>query len=160
MAEALGPRLLGKRVATEDAVTLLETAIEPGDRVCLEGNNQKQADFLAEALAACDPARVHDLHLVQSVLALPSHMSLATFYRAIVALRSYFPTIAALGAARAPWRSLKAHGEAAEAVMLHATGNVNTHRGAIFHLGLLCAAIGALSAEGRACTSRAACACG
>lgn len=85
-------------------------------------------------------------------------MSLATFYRAIVALRSYFPTIAALGAARAPWRSLKAHGEAAEAVMLSATGGVNTHRGAIFHLGLLCAAIGALHARGRACTSRAACA--
>jgi malonate decarboxylase alpha subunit len=50
--------------------------IAPGDRVCLEGNNQKQADFLAESLAACDPARVHDLHLVQSVLALPSHIEL------------------------------------------------------------------------------------
>ena len=76
VADALGPRLRGKRVATEDAVALLEAAIEPGDRVCLEGNNQKQADFLAEALAACDPRRVHDLHLVQSVLALPSHMEL------------------------------------------------------------------------------------
>jgi malonate decarboxylase alpha subunit len=73
---ALGGRLMGKRVATDDAVALLEAAIAPGDRVCLEGNNQKQADFLAEALAACDATRVHDLHLVQSVLALPSHMDL------------------------------------------------------------------------------------
>jgi malonate decarboxylase alpha subunit len=53
---------------------LLESVIEPGDRVCLEGNNQKQADFLAEALADCDPERLHHLHMVQSVLALPSHV--------------------------------------------------------------------------------------
>lgn len=71
-------------------------------------------------------------------------MSLATFYRSIAALRGYFTTIAALGAARAPWTSLRAHGQAAEAVMMRATGDVNTHRGAIFHLGLACAAAGAL----------------
>jgi malonate decarboxylase alpha subunit len=59
------------------AVTaLLEAILEPGDRVCLEGNNQKQADFLAAALGRVDPARVHDLHLVQSVLALPEHLDL------------------------------------------------------------------------------------
>jgi malonate decarboxylase alpha subunit len=59
------------------AVTaLLEAVLEPGDRVCLEGNNQKQADFLAAALGRVDPARVHDLHLVQSVLALPEHLAL------------------------------------------------------------------------------------
>jgi TRAP-type C4-dicarboxylate transport system permease large subunit len=43
-----------------------------GDRgrrsVCLEGNNQKQADFLALGLTRVDPARIHDLHMVQSVL--------------------------------------------------------------------------------------------
>ena len=53
---------------------LFEAVIEPGDRVCLEGNNQKQADFLAESLAQVDPTRVHDLHMVQSVLSLPSHL--------------------------------------------------------------------------------------
>lgn len=53
---------------------LLHALLEPGDRVCLEGNNQKQADFLARALTALDPARVHDLHMVQSVLALPEHL--------------------------------------------------------------------------------------
>ena len=55
---------------------LLEAILEPGDRVCLEGNNQKQADFLARALARVDPARVRDLHLVLSVLALPEHVEL------------------------------------------------------------------------------------
>lgn len=55
---------------------LLEAVIQPGDRVCLEGNNQKQADFLSEALAACDPEHIHHLHMVQSVLALPSHLDL------------------------------------------------------------------------------------
>ncbi|NUZ06419.1 malonate decarboxylase subunit alpha [Piscinibacter koreensis] len=64
----------GRRVAHADAVALLEAVLEPGDRVCLEGNNQKQADFLAAALTRVDPERVHDLHLVQSVLALPEHL--------------------------------------------------------------------------------------
>jgi len=66
----------GKRVEASHAVELLEAVIEPGDRVCLEGNNQKQADFLAQALTEVDPARVHDLHMVQSVLALPQHLDL------------------------------------------------------------------------------------
>jgi malonate decarboxylase alpha subunit len=64
-------------------VALLEEALEPGDRVCLEGNNQKQADFLARSLAAVDVALVHDLHMVQSVLALPEHLDV--FERGIAA---------------------------------------------------------------------------
>ena len=75
-AHALGPQLTGKRVATEAIVTLLSAVLEPDDRVCLEGNNQKQADFLARALTQLDPAQVHDLHMVQSVLALPEHLDL------------------------------------------------------------------------------------
>jgi malonate decarboxylase alpha subunit len=63
------------------ATELLEAIIEPGDRVVIEGDNQKQADFLAASLAKADPARVHDLHMVQSVLALPDH--LAVFERGI-----------------------------------------------------------------------------
>jgi malonate decarboxylase alpha subunit len=60
---------------------LLEAVIEPGDRVTIEGDNQKQADLLASALAEVDPARVHGLHMVQSVLALPEH--LAVFERGV-----------------------------------------------------------------------------
>jgi len=65
-----------KWVDPGSATALLEALLEPGDRVCLEGDNQKQADFLARSLARVDPARVHDLHLVLSVLALPEHVEL------------------------------------------------------------------------------------
>ncbi|HEX3522438.1 MAG TPA: malonate decarboxylase subunit alpha [Stellaceae bacterium] len=64
----------GKLCPAERATQLLEAIIEPGDRVVIEGDNQKQADFLAAALAKADPARLHDLHMVQSVLALPDHL--------------------------------------------------------------------------------------
>ena len=64
----------GKVVPAGAAVDLLEAILRPGDRVCLEGDNQKQADCLARALAACDPARVHDLHMVQSGIVLPEHL--------------------------------------------------------------------------------------
>ena len=67
---------LGKTVPAERIIELLEAVIQPGDRVCLEGNNQKQADFLSESLADCDPERLNHLSMVQSVLALPSHVDL------------------------------------------------------------------------------------
>jgi malonate decarboxylase alpha subunit len=64
----------GKCVRRQDATALLEAVIRPGDRVCLEGDNQKQADLLAAALAAADVAKLHDLHLVQSGVVLPEHL--------------------------------------------------------------------------------------
>ncbi|MGA8862202.1 MAG: malonate decarboxylase subunit alpha [Gallionella sp.] len=73
---ALGVSLRDKVVPADMAVRLLEAVIEPGDRVCLEGNNQKQADFLAQALTRVDPAKVNKLHMLQSVLALPEHLDL------------------------------------------------------------------------------------
>lgn len=63
-----------KIVDAKDAVALLEAVIKPGDKVNIEGNNQKQADFLAKALCQVDPGKVHDLHMVQSVLTLPEHL--------------------------------------------------------------------------------------
>ena len=66
----------GKVVKADQTVALLESVIQPGDRVCLEGNNQKQADFLAQCLAKVNPQQVHDLHLLQSVVALPEHTAL------------------------------------------------------------------------------------
>lgn len=65
-----------KVVDAADMVTLLETVLEPGDRICIEGNNQKHADFLSACLARVDPARVHDLHIVQSNIALPQHLDI------------------------------------------------------------------------------------
>lgn len=83
LARAAGLTTEGKRVATANARALLEAVLEPGDRVCLEGNNQKQADFLARTLASVDPTRVNGLHMVQSVLALPEHLDV--FERGIAA---------------------------------------------------------------------------
>lgn len=64
----------GKIVSSENTTALLETVIRPGDKVNLEGNNQKQADFLAECLCKVDKAKVYDLHMVQSVISLKSHL--------------------------------------------------------------------------------------
>ena len=66
----------GKIVKAEDITALLEAVIRPGDRLCLEGDNQKQADFLASALVKVDPKKIHDLHIVQSGVVLPEHLDL------------------------------------------------------------------------------------
>src|SRR5271155_1126768 len=66
----------GKLVSPENTKALLEAVIRPGDRVCLEGDNQKQADFLAETLASVDRSRIHDLHVVQSGIVLQAHIDL------------------------------------------------------------------------------------
>ena len=72
---AAGSKLAqGKVVNARDATALLEAVIRPGDRVCLEGDNQKQADLLAGALATVDAHHVHDLHMVQSGVVLPEHL--------------------------------------------------------------------------------------
>lgn len=65
-----------------------------------------------------------------------------TFLRSLSALRGYFPRAAALGANATPFDPLRRLGLDAEASMLAATAGVNTHRGAIFSLGLLAGAAG------------------
>lgn len=71
LAQNLG---FSKQVEHQRIVELLETVIDCGDKVCLEGNNQKQADFLSKSLSQCNAEKLHDVHIVQSVLALPSHI--------------------------------------------------------------------------------------
>lgn len=66
----------GKIVTAGDATKLLEAVMRPGDRVCLEGDNQKQADTLSAALLAVDLAKVNNLHMVQSGVVLPEHLDL------------------------------------------------------------------------------------
>ena len=51
----------GSKICPPDRATeLLEASIETGDRVPSEGDNQKQADFLAAALAKAAPARLQE----------------------------------------------------------------------------------------------------
>ena len=75
-------------------------------------------------------------------------MDARSFMRSLLALRGYFVRMADLGAAVVPFAQLECCGIDAEARMLAATGGVNTHRGAIFTLGLLCAAAGAVARSG------------
>ena len=74
-------------------------------------------------------------------------MDLQTFQRSLSALETYFPQIAALGMAGADFEALRNCGLVAEERMLAATCGVNTHRGAIFSIGLLSAAAGRLAAQ-------------
>jgi Malonate decarboxylase, alpha subunit, transporter/Malonate decarboxylase gamma subunit (MdcE) len=60
----------GKVIVTERSVELLETVIEPGNRIILEGDNQKQGDFLAARLARMNPKKVYGLKLCVSSVGL------------------------------------------------------------------------------------------
>jgi malonate decarboxylase alpha subunit len=57
-------------------VEALQTLLEPGDVVVLEGDNQKQADFLSRALVRVDPKTVHGLHLLIPSVSRPEHLTL------------------------------------------------------------------------------------
>ncbi len=77
-------------------------------------------------------------------------MDASTFVRSLFALRHYFGRAALAGGQGVGLAGLQTLGLAAEARMLAATQGVNTHKGAVFGLGLLCAAAGRLSAQGQA----------
>lgn len=64
----------GVIIPTNRIVEVLEQLIKPGDRVVLEGNNQKQASFLSQSLVQIDPKKVHDLHMIMSSISRPEHL--------------------------------------------------------------------------------------
>lgn len=74
------------------------------------------------------------------------NMDAGTFRRSAAALKPYLEALAEAGTRGCEMGALRVIGLEAEAAMLAATGGVNTHRGAIFGLGLLCAAAGARAA--------------
>ena len=75
-------------------------------------------------------------------------MDVFTFIDSACALRPYFETCARIGLAhrgkdaRACFDALRVPGLLAEDAMRRATGGVNTHKGAIFSLGIACASLG------------------
>jgi triphosphoribosyl-dephospho-CoA synthase len=82
-------------------------------------------------------------------------MDAETFMRSLFSLRHYFKKICLAGLNDAPFAQLKQLGIAAETSMLKATRGINTHRGAIFSLGLLCATAGRACAQGTPMTPAA-----
>lgn len=75
-------------------------------------------------------------------------MDFYTFVDSALALRPFFEMFAEAGlkwkneTAAEAFRRLRPIGLAAEERMLSVTGGINTHRGAIFSMGILCAALG------------------
>lgn len=76
-------------------------------------------------------------------------MDASTFMTSMSSLRTYFQEIALAGMRNAGFDELRRFGLEAESRMLRATKNINTHRGAIFTLGLLAAGAGFLISVGQ-----------
>ncbi len=79
-------------------------------------------------------------------------MDYPLFLTSCEALEAYFTDCAVLGAGSAGCfaeyaQKLRNAGLRAEKSMFQATGGVNTHKGAVFSLGILCACLGHLSAQ-------------
>ena len=66
----------GPILPPEKIIEALELLLKSGDRVVLEGDNQKQADFLSRSLVKVDPKKLHDLHLIISSISRPEHLTL------------------------------------------------------------------------------------
>ena len=78
-------------------------------------------------------------------------MDASTFVASATAIAPFYDQLAVAGAVGSGMNTLREIGLEAERAMMAATGGVNTHRGAIFGLGLICAAAGAVwSGTGRA----------
>lgn len=75
-------------------------------------------------------------------------MDAAMMDRSADALQPFLADLAQAGVAGAGMDRLRAIGTEAEAAMMATTGGVNTHRGAIFGMGLLCASAGFRAAYG------------
>jgi triphosphoribosyl-dephospho-CoA synthase len=88
-------------------------------------------------------------------------MGIGTFFASIHAIGTHFEQFALTGLINADVAAarmlplLRPSGVLAETAMRRATGDVNTHKGGIFAMGLLCAAAGRLAAHG-ACSDAAA----
>ena len=118
------------------------------------GHHETEADRDPTAIAAC-AIRCLLLELetwpkpgLVSHVDAGSHrdMDARTFLRSASAITPFFEALAGAGGRGCGMDALRLIGIDAEAAMLNATGGVNTHRGAIFGLGLLCAAASAQAA--------------
>ena len=74
--ESVRQWIRGPILAPEKIIDALELLLKSGDRVVLEGDNQKQADFLSRSLVQVDAQKLQDLHLIISSISRPEHLTL------------------------------------------------------------------------------------
>ncbi|PIC77615.1 malonate decarboxylase subunit alpha [Sporosarcina sp. P19] len=74
--ESVNKLVDGLIIPTDKIIEALELLIKPGDRVVLEGNNQKQASFLSQSLVMVNPEKIHDLHMIMSSVSRPEHLDI------------------------------------------------------------------------------------
>ena len=63
-----------KQIQTQKISQALEALMRPGDRVIIEGDNQKQASFLAKALTGVDPAKVNGVTMMIPSVSRDEHL--------------------------------------------------------------------------------------
>ncbi len=131
-------------------MTRLRIVDEPLERAPADGwASGRDADAIAALAADCllNELRTWPKPGLVSHIDAGSHvdMDCGTFRRSTAAITPYLRNLAEAGAQGAAMGRLRVIGLEAEAAMFEATGGINTHRGAIFGLGLLCAAAGAQS---------------
>jgi triphosphoribosyl-dephospho-CoA synthase len=121
-----------------------------GAHAMLRGQDRLRASATAAIAAAAASALLDELETwpkpgLVSYVDTGSHtdMDAGTFCRSVAAIEPFFADLATAGASGAGMDELRRVGLEAEQAMLAATHGINTHRGAIFGLGLLCAAAGA-----------------
>src|SRR5260370_24735836 len=74
--QVVQPWMEGPLLPMARSIEALETLIVSGDRSVLEGDNQKQADFLSRSLVKVDPKKLHDVHMIISSISRQEHLTL------------------------------------------------------------------------------------
>lgn len=145
------------RVCARSRSHTVEQLRQETDRILRQALVQDQSETVARL--ACQAVLYEVLVTPKPGLVDRNHngshrdMDVFTFSASAAALYPYFLQCAKLGAETAAqppaeaFALLRTHGRVAEGAMLKATTGVNTHRGAIFSLGLLCASAGRLGRE-------------
>lgn len=131
---------------------MMHTQISPGD------NTDTLASVIGELAtqALLVEANLHPKPGLVTALSTGSHsdMDIKTFHRSAMALKPFMVEFSRLGLTFCGKNltelltQLRPVGMQAEQAMMAATSQVNTHKGAIFILGVLCAAIGYIKAQG------------
>lgn len=150
-ASAMGTADAGEVADTKGTADARETADTNGTADARKVTDAKKAAELAVRALLYEVCTTPKPGLVdRSNNGSHKDMDIFTFIDSACALYPYFEECTAIGRQTAglpapdTFLRLRPAGKRAEAAMFSATGGVNTHKGAIFSVGILCAALGRL----------------